>query len=196
MLTKDSYRIILASQSPRRHQLLQQAGLNFVVKLQDVEEVFPDDLPIDEVAVYLAELKATAARSFLELPQDVILTADSVVILDGEIFGKPKDKADAQRILRRLSGREHRVITGVCLLTADQSIAFGDTAHVKFGDLSDEEIDYYIEEYQPFDKAGSYAIQEWIGLCKIERIQGTYANIMGLPVQRVYAALEELFNEV
>ena len=192
MLTKDSYRIVLASQSPRRHQLLQQAGLNFVVKLQDVEEVFPDDMPVEEVAIYLADLKATAARHFLEQPTDVILAADSVVILDGEIFGKPKDAADAKAMLQRLSGQEHRVITGVCLLTADRKISFGDTAHVKFGELSEEEINYYIEAYQPFDKAGSYAIQEWIGLCKIERIEGTYANIMGLPVQRVYAALEEL----
>lgn len=192
MLTKDSYRIVLASQSPRRHQLLQQAGLSFVVKPQDVEEIFPDDMPIDEVALYLAELKAMAARHFLEQPNDVVLAADSVVLLHGEIFGKPKDEADAKAMLRQLSGQEHRVITGVCLLTAERKMTFGDTAHVQFGELSDAEIDYYIQNYRPFDKAGSYAIQEWIGLCKIERIQGTYANIMGLPVQRVYAALEEI----
>lgn len=192
MILEQNYEIILASKSPRRSQLLSQAGLPFRVQAQDVEESYPDSLPVIEVPVYLAKKKAWAARSFLTAPQEIVLAADSVVILDGKIYGKPQDENDAKRILSELSGREHQVITGVCLLTATQEIAFGDTTKVKFAELSPKEIEYYITKYQPFDKAGSYAIQEWIGLCKIEKIEGTYANVMGLPVERVWKALEEI----
>ena len=188
------YRIILASKSPRRSLLLTQAGLNFEVKTKEVEENYPHDLAVEEVPVFLALKKAKASVSFLENTNDVVLTADSVVILDGEIFEKPKDKNDARQMLRRLSGREHKVITGVCLLTQSKTINFGELAVVKFTEISDEEINYYIEKYQPYDKAGSYAIQEWIGLCKIEHIKGTYANVMGLPVHRVWKSLEEIFS--
>ncbi len=182
--------IILASQSPRRSFLLKQAGFEFTVKPVDIdEEDYPADLPVDEVAGYLAHQKALAARSFIQ-HDEIVLTADSVVILNNEIYGKPVNRADAVRILRALSGNMHRVITGVCLLAKEREVVFSDEAKVYFDQLSDAEIDYYIDNYQPFDKAGAYAIQEWIGLCKISKIEGTYANIMGLPVQRVYEELQ------
>lgn len=194
MILKHNYQIILASKSPRRSQLLSQAGIPFRVEALNVEENYPADMPVEEVPVFLAQKKARAARSLLKADQEVILAADSVVILDNKIYEKPVDVADAKRILSELSGREHRVITGVCLISKDQEIAFGDTTKVKFAHLSGPEIDYYIRHYQPFDKAGSYAIQEWIGLCKIEKIEGTYANVMGLPVERVWRALEDILN--
>jgi septum formation protein len=192
MLLNGNYRIVLASQSPRRRQLLEQAGLPFVVRAREVDESYPDDMPAHEVPVYLAQKKAAAMHEFLEHPDDILLTADSVVILDGTIYGKPTDADDARNILSQLSGRTHQVITGVCLTTAETTIAFGDLTLVTFATISAEEIEHYIHQYQPYDKAGAYAIQEWIGLCKIEKIEGTYANVMGLPVQRVWKALEQL----
>ena len=178
-------KIILASQSPRRRQLLEQAGFTFEIKTKPIDESFPDDMPVDEVAAYLARRKAYAAREFLT-GDEVLLTADSVVILGDTIYNKPEDAEDARRILRALSGQVHRVITGVCLLSKDKERVFSGESRVHFAELADEEIDYYIHTCQPFDKAGAYAIQEWIGLCKIDRIEGTYANIMGLPVDLVY----------
>lgn len=192
MLLNENYRIILASKSPRRSQLLEQAGLPFVIQAQEVEETYPNTMPVEEVPVFLSRKKAQAARHFLQKENDVILAADSVVILNGKIYGKPTDRADAKAMLSVLSGEEHQVITGVCLLTKQEEISFGDLTKVKFAPLSTAEIEYYVDNYQPFDKAGSYAIQEWIGLCKIEKIEGTYANVMGLPVERVWKALQEL----
>ena len=178
-------KLILASQSPRRRQLLEQAGFTFEVKTKPIDESFPEDMPVDEVAGYLARRKAHAAREFIT-GEEILLTADSVVILGDAIYNKPEDAADARRILRALSGRVHRVITGVCLLSKEKERVFSGESRVHFAELSDDEIDYYIRTCQPFDKAGAYAIQEWIGLCKIDRIEGTYANIMGLPVDLVY----------
>lgn len=182
----DKFRLILASQSPRRRQLLSQAGIPFEVKVKEIDEVFPPELPVEEVAPFLAKAKAAAALEFLRDERDILLTADSVVILDQEIFGKPTDHADAAAMLQRLSGRTHRVVTGVCLRSIHKEVCFAEKADVQLAPLTKEEIDYYIATYQPFDKAGSYAVQEWIGLCKIERIEGTYTNIMGLPVHLVY----------
>lgn len=181
--------IILVSKSPRRRQLLEQAGFQFTIKPQDVPEDYPDDMPVEDVAPFLAQKKVRASMHALE-GKGVLLGADSVVILDGVIYEKPKDQADAQRILRQLSGREHTVITGVCLANAEQERTFSGVSRVHFDKLSDEEIDFYIDKYQPYDKAGAYAIQEWIGLCKINKIEGTYANIMGLPVDLVYQELQ------
>ena len=178
-------KIILASQSPRRRQLLEQAGFTFEIKTKPIEESFPADMPVDEVAPFLARQKARAAREFIT-GDEVLLTADSVVILGDTIYNKPEDAEDARRILRALSGQVHRVITGVCLLSKEKERVFYGESRVHFAELSDAEIDYYIRTCQPFDKAGAYAIQEWIGLCKIDRIEGTYANIMGLPVDLVY----------
>lgn len=183
-------KIILVSQSPRRRQLLQQAGFHFEVKPQEADESFPEDMPVDEVAPFLALRKARAARHFLT-GDEVLLAADSVVILGGAIYNKPADAADARRILRALSGQVHRVITGVCLLSKVKERVFSGESRVHFARLSDEEIDYYIRTCQPFDKAGAYAIQEWIGLCKIDRIEGTYSNIMGLPMDLVYKEMAD-----
>jgi septum formation protein len=194
LLLKKNYRIMLASKSPRRSHLLEQAGLPFVVCPQDVEETYPETLPVEEVPVYLARKKARASFAFLENENDIILAADSVVILGGKIYGKPKDATDAKTMLAALSGQEHQVITGVCLLNRTQEIAFGDLTKVTFAPLTAEEIDYYVSHYQPFDKAGSYAIQEWIGLCKIEKIAGTYANVMGLPVERIWKTLTTMLT--
>lgn len=184
-------KLILASKSPRRSFLLKQAGFEFEVNAVDIdEENYPKDLPVEEVAPYLAQQKARAAKHFIT-HNEIIIASDSVVIIDNEIFGKPVDYQDAVRILRALSGRMHRVITGVCLLSADKEDVFSDVAKVYFEELNNEEIEYYIHSYQPYDKAGAYAIQEWIGLCKISKIEGTYANIMGLPVHLVYQKLKE-----
>lgn len=184
-------KIILASKSPRRSHLLREAGFNFEIKTQDVEESYPDDLPADDVAPFLAEKKAMACTGFLTADDEIVLTADSVVILDEKIYGKPADYEDGMRILRELSGRVHKVITGVCLLSTTKKKVFADVALVHFQPLSDEEIRYYLDHYAPFDKAGAYAIQEWIGLCKISKIEGTYSNIMGLPMERLYRELQQ-----
>lgn len=182
--------LILASKSPRRSFLLKQAGFEFEVNAVDIdEEDYPKDLPVEEVAAYLAQQKARAAQHFIT-NDEIIIASDSVVIVENEIFGKPIDYQDAVRILRALSGRVHRVITGVCLLSKEKEDVFSDVAKVHFDKLNDEEIEYYIHTYQPYDKAGAYAIQEWIGLCKIIKIEGTYANIMGLPVHLVYEKLK------
>lgn len=183
-------KLILASKSPRRSFLLKQAGFEFEVNAVDIdEEDYPKELPVEEVAAYLAQQKAQAAKHFIT-NHEIIIASDSVVILDNEIFGKPVDYQDAVRILRALSGKMHLVITGVCLLSKDKEDVFSDVARVYFEELNDEEIEYYIQNYQPYDKAGAYAIQEWIGLCKISKIEGTYANIMGLPVHLVYEKLK------
>lgn len=181
-------KIILASTSPRRSQLLKEAGFQFEVKTKDVEETYPAELPIDEVAGFLAHKKATAAQEFIQ-NDEIIIAADSVVILDGVIYGKPVDYDDAFQMLRKLSGQLHRVITGVCLLSATNVKVFSAESKVQVEAMSDAEIDFYVQKYQPYDKAGSYAIQEWIGLCKISRIEGTFTNIMGLPVDLVYREL-------
>jgi septum formation protein len=181
-------KIILASTSPRRSQLLKEAGFQFEVKTNDVEETYPAELPIDEVAGFLAHKKATAAQEFIQ-NDEIIIAADSVVILDGVIYGKPQDYDDAFQMLRKLSGQLHRVITGVCLLSRTNVKVFSAESKVQIEAMSDAEIDFYVQKYQPYDKAGSYAIQEWIGLCKISRIEGTFTNIMGLPVDLVYREL-------
>ncbi len=183
-------KIILASASPRRSHLLEQAGFNFEVRPQNVEEVWPLDLPLEKVAAYLAQKKAQAAKSLLD-QGDIILAADSVVLLEDRIFEKPANAREAHDMLRALSGQEHTVITGVCLLDHQREEVLSGITQVQFAELSDQEIEYYVTKYEPYDKAGSYAIQEWIGLCKITGIKGTYANVMGLPVDLVYRALEQ-----
>jgi len=184
-------KIILASKSPRRSQLLEQAGFDFEIRTTEVEENYPADMVPQKVPEFLAKKKAHASKHFLQ-GEEVILAADSIVILDDVIFEKPKDRADAVRILRQLSGKQHQVITGVCLLSKKQELVFSGLSQVFFDELSDAEIAFYIDQYRPFDKAGSYGIQEWIGLCKIQKIEGTYSNIMGLPVDLVYKAMLEM----
>ena len=184
-------KITLASNSPRRKELLAGLGLPFEVRvLQGIDESYPDDLPVSEVALYIAGKKADAYRSVLQ-PDELIITADTVVIVDNEILGKPVDEADAERMLRLISGRTHQVTTGVCLLSPERESRFSVTTDVTFKQLSTDEISYYISHYQPFDKAGAYGIQEWIGYIGVTGLHGSYYNVMGLPVQRIYTELQK-----
>ncbi len=181
--------LILASKSPRRSQLLTEAGFQFEIKTKDVEEIYPNQLTPQQVPLFLAEKKAKACKDFLKKGK-IILAADTIVTKGNNIYEKPTDKKDAERILTKLSGKWHAVITGVCLLSKKKKVSFIGVSKVKLEKLSATEIDYYIEKFQPYDKAGAYAIQEWIGLCKISKIKGTYSNIMGLPVDLVYRYLQ------
>lgn len=182
--------LILASKSPRRSQLLREAGFDFTVQAFDTDESFPPDMPCEKVAPWLAQKKAQAASHLIE-DQEIILSADSVVILDKVIYNKPADYDEAFSMIRALSGRQHTVVTGVCLLGKEKELVLAGHTKVWFADLSDAEIDYYIRTCEPFDKAGSYGAQDWIGHCKITRIEGTFQNVMGLPVDLVYTALAE-----
>ena len=185
-------KLILASNSPRRKELLAGLGLPFEVRvLQDIDESYPADLPVSDVALYIAGKKADAYRA-VEKADELIITADTVVIVGDEILGKPVDEADAVRMLRLLSGRTHQVTTGVCLLTATNEHRFAVTTDVTFKALSDEEIHYYVDTYKPFDKAGAYGIQEWIGYVGVTCLHGSYYNVMDLTVQRIYEALRSL----
>lgn len=189
-----SYHLILASQSPRRQQLLSEAGLEYELSPRfECEEIFPNDLPASEVAEYLSRLKSEAYPQVLA-DGDILLTADTVVVAEERILGKPTDKDDAFEMLRMLSGREHEVITGVTLRSTKQTKSFSAHSKVRFRQLSDEEIAYYIETYSPMDKAGSYGIQEWIGYVGIEGIEGSFFNVMGLPIQRVWCELEKFIG--
>ncbi|HEX6432344.1 MAG TPA: Maf family protein [Niastella sp.] len=188
-------RIILASQSPRRKQLLEWAEIPFEVIVQSTPEMYPPDMPVPEVPVYIAREKAIAVlqqNEFLHHNTNVIIAADTVVVLGNTIIGKPKDRDDALDILARLSGSKHQVITGVVLLKGQQEVAFSDTTDVWFHPLTREQIAFYVDKYQPYDKAGAYAIQEWIGVVGIKSIQGDFYNVMGLPVSRVVAELANL----
>ena len=183
------YKLILASNSPRRKELLAGLGVPFEVRvLQDIDEHYPESLPVNEVARYIAKEKADAYRRIVA-SDELIITADTVVIVGDEILGKPIDEADAVRMLKLLSGRTHQVTTGVCLLTAEKERCFDVTTDVTFKTLTDEEIHYYVNRYRPFDKAGAYGIQEWIGYIGVTGLNGSYYNVMGLPVQRIYQEL-------
>lgn len=184
-------RIILASNSPRRRELLGGLDLDFEVKvLPDIDESYPDSLPAAEVAGYISREKVASYRTLIG-EGDLVITADTVVIVGDEVLGKPKDAEDARRMLQLISGRTHQVITGVCLLTIDKEHAFSVTTDVTFKQLSEDEITYYIEHYKPFDKAGAYGIQEWIGYVGVTSINGSYFNVMGLPVQRLWEEIKK-----
>ena len=190
-MTKEHH-IILASNSPRRKELLAGLGMPFEVRvLQDIDESYPDDLPVSEVALYIAGKKADAYRATLA-DDELVITADTVVIVGDEILGKPVDETDAERMLRLISGRTHQVTTGVCMLTCETERRFAVTTDVTFKSLSDDEIHYYITNYKPFDKAGAYGIQEWIGYIGVTGLHGSYYNVMGLPVQRIYETLQQI----
>ena len=187
-----NYRIILASNSPRRRELLTTLGIEFESKtLSGIDESFPSNLQGEDIPKHIASKKAEAYRT-LVTSNELIITADTIVYVDGEVLGKPKDETDARRMLHLLSGRSHEVITGVCILTKDQQQTFAVTTNVTFDTLSDEEINFYIEKYKPYDKAGAYGIQEWIGLVGVTRLEGSYFNVMGLPVQRLYKELKKI----
>jgi len=187
--------IILASQSPRRKQLLQWAEVPFEVIVRHTEENFPAEIPIEQVPVFIARSKAIAVYDYLssdEIAIKPILAADTIVVLGDRIIGKPKDRHDAIETLLSLSGKRHKVITGVLIKNGKEEIGFCDITEVSFHSITEEEICFYVDKYKPYDKAGAYAIQEWIGVVGIESIKGDFYNVMGLPVSRVVKALKDL----
>ena len=189
--TSTTKKIILASQSPRRKQLLEWAEISFEIMIQSTEETYPPNLTVDEIAIHIARNKALAIKKN-QNSKDTILAADTVVVLNNEVIGKPKDRDDAIAILTRLSGQKHTVVTGVVILHDEKEIAFADTTSVEFHSLTNDQIVFYVDKYQPYDKAGAYAIQEWIGVIGIKSVTGDFYNVMGLPVSRVVQALSKL----
>ncbi len=181
-------KIYLASKSPRRQELLKLMGLEYTLYIKDIDESYPESLRANEVAEYIAKKKANA---FAVSEEGVIVTADTVVVVDNEILGKPLDADDASAMLRKLSGRKHEVITGVCIFSKEHQVSFSEVTEVHFRTLQDIEIDYYIKNYKPFDKAGAYGIQEWIGVTAITGIVGSYTNVVGLPTEKLYEGLKD-----
>ena len=187
----ERYKVILASNSPRRRELLAGLGLQFEVRvLADIDENYPPTLPATQIAKYIAHKKAEANRAIMA-NNEMIITADTIVVVDNMVMGKPADDADAIRMLSTLSGKTHKVITGVCITTLNKQTVFDVTTGVTFKTLTDEEINYYITHFHPTDKAGAYGIQEWIGYIGVTGLEGSYYNVMGLPVQRIYDELCE-----
>lgn len=187
----EQYNVILGSGSPRRKELLAGLGVHFSVLVRKgVSEDYPADLSANDVAQYIAEEKMAAYTDLLSA-NNIVITADTVVICDGEIMGKPSGEADAKAMLRKLGGKTHQVTTGVCIASKEKKTSFHVTTDVTFKTLSEAEIDYYVGNYKPFDKAGAYGIQEWIGYIGVTSLKGSYFNVMGLPVQRIYEALRE-----
>lgn len=187
-------KLILASNSPRRRELLGGLGLDFEVKIiKGIDESYPESLPSEEVAEYIASKKALPYRDIVG-NDEIVITADTVVVCENEIMGKPTDHDDACRMLRLISGKTHQVYTGVCLMSQEKTRCFTVKTDVTFRELTDEEIEYYIANYKPFDKAGAYGIQEWIGYIGVTSLEGSYFNVMGLPVQRIYGELVNSFG--
>lgn len=194
-MIKLPYKVILASGSPRRQELLKGLDISFEIKvLPDLDEVYPDDMEVEKVPEYLAREKANAYSSIID-DETLVIAADTLVILENKVYGKPGDEEDAKRMLRELSGKTHQVITGVCLYTKDKIKTFSAISEVRFAGLDESDIDYYVSKYKPLDKAGAYGVQEWIGYIGVEYIAGSYYNIMGLPVQRLSKELR-LFAKI
>ena len=186
----NKYEIVLASNSPRRKELLQRMGVNFKVRtLFGIDESYPDSLRGEDIVCYISRNKAKAYQSSMA-PNELLITADTIVYVDGEVMGKPKNAEQAKEMLHKLSGKTHQVITGVTIVTAKRTENFGVTSQVKFTNITDEEINFYVDNYLPFDKAGAYGIQEWVGIVAGEEIKGSYFNVVGLPVQRLYQKLK------
>ncbi|MCB9187739.1 MAG: septum formation protein Maf [Flavobacteriales bacterium] len=183
------YDIILASKSPRRQQLIREIIPEFTIEVREVDEIYPDHLKNEEVAMYLSELKSAAFNDLKE--NQLVITSDTIVCFENEVLGKPKDKKDAFQMLTRLSGNTHTVFTGVTVKTRNKSATFYDATDVTFYPLSPEEISYYLETCQPFDKAGSYGIQEWMGYVGIKKMDGEFYNVMGLPLHKLYRELQQ-----
>lgn len=179
--------LILGSSSPRRQFLMRETGFTFSVEKPDVDETFPYELPVEQVARYLAQKKAAFFRT--TLTDQVVVTADTVVIINNYILNKPQDRTEAISMLNVLSGKTHRVVTGVCILSAEKEASFDDTTEVTFKILTQPEIEFYVDTYKPYDKAGAYGAQDWIGMVAIENIRGSYFNVMGLPIHKVYQHL-------
>ncbi len=190
----DDYKIILASQSPRRHYLLKEIGLEFEIKLkQFVDESYPDHLKKEEIPLHIAGKKAEIYGKLED--NEILITADTIVWLKDKVLQKPIDQDDAIKILKELSGNCHQVYTGVCIKSNDKEVLFSACTDVYFKKLTYPEIDYYINHFQPFDKAGAYGIQEWIGYIGVEKINGSFFNVMGLPIQKLYTELDDFINE-
>ena len=188
----EKYRVVLASGSPRRKSLLDGLGITYEVRtLPGIDESYPHNLQGGDIPLHIARKKAEAYRKLMA-PDELVITADTIVWLDGKVLGKPKDKEDACRMLRQMSGRQHEVLTGVCLTTPDWQRCFTSRTAVRFARLTNDEISYYVDTFRPLDKAGAYGVQEWIGFVGVESIEGSYFNVMGLPVQRLYRELKEL----
>ncbi|MBO4802276.1 MAG: septum formation protein Maf [Bacteroidaceae bacterium] len=187
-------KLILASNSPRRRELLAGLGLPFEVRVLDgIDESHPADLQEGDIPLYISRAKAEAYKDALQ-PDELLITADTIVWLDGAVLEKPRDEEDACRMLRQLSGKTHQVFTGVCLTTTEKQVSFSCRSDVTFCPLSEEEIQHYVNAYRPLDKAGAYGVQEWIGYIGVERIEGSFFNVVGLPVQRLYQCLKQNFN--
>lgn len=190
----EGYKVILASNSPRRKELLGGLSIDFQVRtLQDIDESYPDTLRGEEIPMYISGKKASAYKQAMAA-DEMIITADTIVYDNGQVLGKPKDRGEAIQMLRQLSGHAHEVITGVSIVTKEKTTQFASTSKVFFASLTDEEITYYVDNYRPFDKAGAYGIQEWIGYVAVTRIEGSYFNVMGLPIQRLYTELKKYGN--
>lgn len=183
------YRIILGSASPRRAELLKGLDLNFEIITMNVDETYPSSMNGVGIPMFLAEKKANAFKDIMT-DDMMLITADTIVFLEGKVLGKPVDYTDAKKILQKLSGKTHQVITGVCISTTERRRVFHTSSEVRFAHLSEAEIEYYLENYKPYDKAGSYGVQEWIGYVGVENINGSYYNVMGLPIQRLYNELK------
>jgi len=184
------YHYILASKSPRRKQLLLSLGIDFEVKTKEVDETYPEKLSIEKIPVFLARKKAESFQGNLK-EKELLITADTIVCYENEVLGKPANKKEATKMLRMLSGNEHQVISGVCLTSTDKQSTFYATSNVKFKQLTKNEIEYYISNFKPFDKAGAYGIQEWIGIIGITHIEGSFYNVMGLPIQKLYEEIQK-----
>jgi len=194
MVTMNNFHIILVSNSPRRRELLSGLGIEYEVRtLPDIDESYPDDLQGGDIPLYISKEKADAYKPLLQ-PDELIITADTIVWLKGEVLGKPRGREEAIAMLHKLSGHIHEVFTGVTLTTKEKQRSFYAETKVTFAQLSDEEIVHYVDNYQPYDKAGSYGVQEWIGYIGVERIEGSYFNVMGLPVQRLYKELTQFLK--
>lgn len=185
------YKLILASGSPRRQQFFKDLDLDFEIRLKEIEEVYPPELKASAITDYLAELKASAFEGELQ-PNEILITSDTIVWHNDKALGKPKDEADAFSILKSLSNTTHDVITSVCFKTTSETTVLSELTKVTFNELSDEAIYYYLENYKPYDKAGAYGIQEWIGFIGVSKIEGSYANVMGMPTDKVYEYLSKL----
>jgi septum formation protein len=192
----EDYHLIVASQSPRRQYLLKELGLHFEIRITNVSEEYPAEYKREEIAIYLAEKKADSFDATRLDKKSIIIAADTIVCIDEEVLGKPANYSEAVRMLNKLSGRKHEVITAVCLKSKTEKRTFHCLSSVYFRELSMEEIEYYIENFQPFDKAGGYGIQEWIGYIGISKIEGSYFNIMGLPVKEFYEELIDFLTHL
>ena len=189
----DKIKLILGSKSPRRQNLIKTLGFDVEVRISEIDEIYPEDLDPRSVPEYLARLKSEPLIDSLN-QNELLITSDTVVLLNGDILGKPKDRVDSIVMLNKISGNTHEVITGVSIVGASHAYAFSTVTKVTFSELETSEIEYYVDEYEPFDKAGSYGIQEWIGYIGVKKIEGCYYNVMGLPIHDLYRALKKEFS--